>query len=863
MTDKERHQMFSESPNITEHTLAYKRGCDTLKILKKDIFNDYNIKAVLVDFGFAPCEYKQLCRTFQILRLETIAQKVLLDLRDSPTLINEFDSRFLKMIKDDACEYPIIGYKSIAAYRCGFIKLQNEYSETELYASVANYIKSGCNRLEDPVIIKHILDLTFTNSTLPVQFHTGFGDADLDLVAANPLHLTPIIKKYPNVPVVLLHTSWPYCREAGYLASIFSNVYVDTGLAIPHLSKKGQINAINSLMELAPLNKIMYSSDAHTRIEMFGICVEQSREVLSECFQGNEEYLPQKMSINFSTHSAELQQAYNSILDQANPTNWAMFSYGHGQELKVTGTGDGGLEELKDEFEGSKIQYAFARVFEQLSGLPKFVLISWCGEGVPVARKGFFNIHVNDVAQYFKGFHVHINARSEDDVEPAFIMGKVRDSSGAKYSVQGNVANPSVNKPPPKTPAFVPPKTNSYTPQSFTPKPTPVQPVKPPVASVPYTSAPVKPAPVAPAPVKPPTTDESPKALYESVGSTYQPIKTDPKPLSSRFGETFNQPAATQPAPPVTSSVASKVANFSQPPVTSSYQPIKLAPKPLYDEGTAKVAYTPPTQPVEGRLSVQRQQEEKLALQRQQEERLAHQRQQEEEEAQLKRQHEEERRKANENREQQRLQEQREQQRLQEQRLQEQREQQRRAEQQKQEEQRVAQQEEDRKVQERINNLRVDDTPSAGLQAVALYDYTPDESNEIPLAEGEIIKNILEIDEGWWQGTNSHGQTGLFPANYVEVTQAAPQPVSLPPREPEHVPAPAPPPVQAVPAQKQAIALYDYDAAEPNELTFVTDDVITNIEFVSDDWWMGTCKGSTGLCKYSLTLVPANYVELQ
>jgi hypothetical protein len=38
---------------------------------------------------------------------------------------------------------------------------------------------------------------------------------------------------------------------------------------------------------------------------------------------------------------------------------------------------DGGLEELEEEFEGSKIQYAFARVIDPNSKLPKFVFISW------------------------------------------------------------------------------------------------------------------------------------------------------------------------------------------------------------------------------------------------------------------------------------------------------------------------------------------------------------------------------------------------------------------------------------------------------------------------------------------------------
>jgi hypothetical protein len=68
----------------------------------------------------------------------------------------------------------------------------------------------------------------------------------------------------------------------------------------------------------------------------------------------------------------------------------------------LTLTIDGGLEEIYDEFEGSKIQYGFCRVVEPGSGLPKYVLICWCGEGVPVGKKGLFNVHVNDVSNYFK-----------------------------------------------------------------------------------------------------------------------------------------------------------------------------------------------------------------------------------------------------------------------------------------------------------------------------------------------------------------------------------------------------------------------------------------------------------------------------
>lgn len=38
---------------------------------------------------------------------------------------------------------------------------------------------------------------------------------------------------------------------------------------------------------------------------------------------------------------------------------------------------DGGLEELKDELNSGKIMYAFARVLDPKTSLPKCILINW------------------------------------------------------------------------------------------------------------------------------------------------------------------------------------------------------------------------------------------------------------------------------------------------------------------------------------------------------------------------------------------------------------------------------------------------------------------------------------------------------
>ncbi|KAK7790652.1 hypothetical protein R5R35_006544 [Gryllus longicercus] len=53
-----------------------------------------------------------------------------------------------------------------------------------------------------------------------------------------------------------------------------------------------------------------------------------------------------------------------------------------------------------------------------------------------------------------------------------------------------------------------------------------------------------------------------------------------------------------------------------------------------------------------------------------------------------------------------------------------------------------------------------------------------------------------------------------------------------------------------------AVALYDYQAAAEDEISFDPDDVITNVEMIDEGWWRGFCKGQYGL-------FPANYVQLQ
>ncbi|TKS85094.1 Drebrin-like protein A [Collichthys lucidus] len=141
------------------------------------------------------------------------------------------------------------------------------------------------------------------------------------------------------------------------------------------------------------------------------------------------------MSVNLSKNGAALTAAYREVVDGKSDTNWVLFTYeGNSNDIRLAEKGDGGLEEMVEELNSGKVMYAFCRVQDPNSGLPKYVLINWTGEGVKDSRKGLCANHVSSMANFLKGAHVTVNARGEDDVEPDAILDKVAKASGANFN---------------------------------------------------------------------------------------------------------------------------------------------------------------------------------------------------------------------------------------------------------------------------------------------------------------------------------------------------------------------------------------------------------------------------------------------
>jgi predicted TIM-barrel fold metal-dependent hydrolase len=117
---------------------------------------------------------------------------------------------------------------------------------------------------------------------LPLQVHTGYGDADLSLAAADPLRLTPFLRQTQErgVPVLLLHT-WPFHRHAAYLAQVFDHVFLDLGLTT-HNTGALATGVLRETLEVAPFGKLLFSTDAYGLAELFLLGAVLFRRSLSQ-----------------------------------------------------------------------------------------------------------------------------------------------------------------------------------------------------------------------------------------------------------------------------------------------------------------------------------------------------------------------------------------------------------------------------------------------------------------------------------------------------------------------------------------------------------------------------------------------------
>lgn len=185
-------------------------------------------------FTRSPCK--------RIVRIETVAGHIVhkhaMEYKPSDDvgeLMTRVFAEFDDAIREAVADPEVVGFKSVICYRTGLnVPAVADYAlaKASLGELVSNYDgAAGLARLQHPGLNDLVLHRAaaliseMSERRKPIQFHTGLGDNDITLAKSSPAHLQDFIRTYPTVPIVLLHAGYPFTRELGYLATVYSNVY--------------------------------------------------------------------------------------------------------------------------------------------------------------------------------------------------------------------------------------------------------------------------------------------------------------------------------------------------------------------------------------------------------------------------------------------------------------------------------------------------------------------------------------------------------------------------------------------------------------------------------------------------------------
>ena len=283
---------FFECEPTEEAVLAARQQLDDQSLISK-FLRSANFDVLFVDKGYPPLELllpdTELaklanCRVAPMLRVELLMQRLI---AENNVLSNVIES--LRAALVDVRGQGYVALKSIVAYRTGLdIRTWSIDEVEEAFAVARREVQErGSVRLAHKPLLDTLLHVTFAEAArqeLPVQFHTGYGDTDADMLLANPLHLRAILERreYRAMPLVLLHECYPYTQQGAYLATVYENVFLDLSYGIPYLGYHEMLEFTRAALSVAPFSKLLYSSDAVGVPELHWVSAMDGRRILGQ-----------------------------------------------------------------------------------------------------------------------------------------------------------------------------------------------------------------------------------------------------------------------------------------------------------------------------------------------------------------------------------------------------------------------------------------------------------------------------------------------------------------------------------------------------------------------------------------------------
>uniref|UniRef100_A0A8C2XES9 Sorbin and SH3 domain containing 3 n=1 Tax=Cyclopterus lumpus TaxID=8103 RepID=A0A8C2XES9_CYCLU len=128
--------------------------------------------------------------------------------------------------------------------------------------------------------------------------------------------------------------------------------------------------------------------------------------------------------------------------------------------------------------------------------------------------------------------------------------------------------------------------------------------------------------------------------------------------------------------------------------------------------------------------------------------------------------------------------------------------------------------------------------------ARAKFNFQAQSPKELMLQKGDIVYIHRQVDANWFEGEH-HGRAGIFPTSYVEILL------------PSEKPTPIKSPTLQVLDYGEAVALFNFNADLPVELSFRKGETINITRRVDEKWLGGRISGTT-----RSGIFPASYVQV-
>ena len=247
---------------------------------------------------------------WELARLEPVIDRRIGDGGGVGEVIDAVDSFMEQAVREGA-----VGFKTVLAYRTGLavdIDATRGRAERELAADRAAGVpvrRSG-KALRDLIFLRALQRCG--DLRRPLQVHTGIGDSEIRLAESDPLLLEDALRTpaASNTDVVLIHGSFPWHEQAGYLASVHPHVWTEFSLC-NLFSPATTADRLLRILDVAPAARITLGSDGHGAPEShwFGtVVVREAWDELRRRLHGHvrESWLDQAHELVFEQNARRL-----------------------------------------------------------------------------------------------------------------------------------------------------------------------------------------------------------------------------------------------------------------------------------------------------------------------------------------------------------------------------------------------------------------------------------------------------------------------------------------------------------------------------------------------------------------------------